>query len=123
MSRLRVAVIGCGRMGRERLRTARAWGAEIAGVYDADAARAEGARVVVTPDWPGYGPQNNRGVDVATGDWFFSLDASNAVAHPTKNEATRCGSEEKGSGNVAHPLADESVRRKAGRGVGSGKTF
>src|SRR6478735_4875511 len=25
----------------------------------ADLARAEGARVVITPDWPGYGPQNN----------------------------------------------------------------
>src|SRR5689334_22689561 len=27
-------------------------------------ARAEGAQVVVTPDWPGYGPQNNRGIDL-----------------------------------------------------------
>ena len=42
-------------------------------------ARAEGARVVVT-DWPGYGPQNNRGIDLATGDWFFSLDADERIA-------------------------------------------
>jgi glycosyltransferase involved in cell wall biosynthesis len=42
-------------------------------------ARAEGARVVVTPDWPGYGPQNNRGIDLATGDWFFSLDADERI--------------------------------------------
>lgn len=40
MYRLKVAVIGCGRMGRERLRTSRAWGAEIAGVYDSDLQRA-----------------------------------------------------------------------------------
>src|SRR3954469_7070430 len=44
-----------------------------------DLARAEGARVLVTPDWPGYGPQNNRGIDLATGDWFFSLDADERI--------------------------------------------
>ena len=44
MRQLRVAVIGCGRMGRERLRAARAWGAEIAGVYDVDPLRADQAR-------------------------------------------------------------------------------
>lgn len=43
MRRLRVAVIGCGRMGRERLRAARAWGAEIAGVCDVDPLRAREA--------------------------------------------------------------------------------
>lgn len=44
-----------------------------------DLARAEGARVVVT-DWPGYGPQNNRGIDLAGGDWFFSLDADERIS-------------------------------------------
>jgi myo-inositol 2-dehydrogenase/D-chiro-inositol 1-dehydrogenase len=43
MPGLRVAVIGCGRMGRERLRSARACGAEIAGVYDMDPHRAREA--------------------------------------------------------------------------------
>jgi glycosyltransferase involved in cell wall biosynthesis len=42
-------------------------------------ARAEGARVVVT-DWPGYGPQNNRGIDMAVGDWIFSLDADERIS-------------------------------------------
>jgi glycosyltransferase involved in cell wall biosynthesis len=42
-------------------------------------ARAEGAQVIVTPDWPGYGPQNNRGIAAATGDWFFSLDADERI--------------------------------------------
>ena len=46
----------------------------------ADLARAEGALVTVTPDWPGYGPQNNRGIDLATGDWFFSLDADERIS-------------------------------------------
>ncbi len=41
----------------------------------AEIARAHGARVVVTPDWPGFGPQKNRALDQATGDWVLSLDA------------------------------------------------
>lgn len=43
-----------------------------------DLARAEGARVVVT-DWPGFGAQKNRALDLATGDWFFSLDADERI--------------------------------------------
>ena len=42
-------------------------------------ARAEGAKVVVT-DWPGYGPQNNRAIDLAQGDWIFSLDADERIS-------------------------------------------
>jgi glycosyltransferase involved in cell wall biosynthesis len=45
----------------------------------AELARAEGATAMVT-DWPGYGPQNNRGIDRATGDWFFSLDADERIS-------------------------------------------
>jgi glycosyltransferase involved in cell wall biosynthesis len=45
-----------------------------------DIARAEGATVEVTPDWPGYGPQNNRGIDRCTSDWFFSLDADERIS-------------------------------------------
>jgi glycosyltransferase involved in cell wall biosynthesis len=40
-----------------------------------EAARAAGARVLQTTDWPGYGPQKNRALDAATGDWIFSIDA------------------------------------------------
>ncbi|HZY16691.1 MAG TPA: glycosyltransferase family 2 protein [Ramlibacter sp.] len=42
-------------------------------------ARALGAHVVQTPDWPGYGPQKNRALDAATGDWVLSLDADEQV--------------------------------------------
>lgn len=38
-------------------------------------ARASGARVVVTSDWPGYGPQKSRALALARGDWVLSLDA------------------------------------------------
>lgn len=40
-----------------------------------DVARAHGARVVGTTDWPGFGPQKNRALDAARGRWVLSLDA------------------------------------------------
>lgn len=42
-------------------------------------ARDFGARVHVTPDWPGFGPQKNRALDLATGDWVLSIDADERV--------------------------------------------
>jgi glycosyltransferase involved in cell wall biosynthesis len=45
----------------------------------AELGRAEGATVIVT-DWPGYGSQNNRGIDRVGGDWFFSLDADERIS-------------------------------------------
>lgn len=44
-----------------------------------DLAGRAGAKVVAT-NWPGYGPQNNRGIDLASGDWFFSLDADERIS-------------------------------------------
>ena len=41
----------------------------------AELARAFGARVIVTPDWPGFGRQKQRALDAATGDWVLSIDA------------------------------------------------
>src|SRR5690606_6521749 len=38
-------------------------------------ARAAGARVAVQADWPGFGRQKNRALDLATGDWVLSIDA------------------------------------------------
>lgn len=34
-----------------------------------------GARVIETTDWPGFGPQKQRALDAATGDWVFAIDA------------------------------------------------
>jgi glycosyltransferase involved in cell wall biosynthesis len=42
-------------------------------------AQACGARVVTTADWPGFGPQKNRALDLATGDWVLSIDADERV--------------------------------------------
>ncbi len=38
-------------------------------------ARDLGARVIETADWPGFGPQKQRALDAATGDWVLSIDA------------------------------------------------
>jgi glycosyltransferase involved in cell wall biosynthesis len=47
------------------------------GSTDATAAIARecGARVLETADWPGFGPQKNRALALASGDWVLSLDA------------------------------------------------
>ena len=40
-------------------------------------------RVVVT-DWPGFGPQKNRALAMATGDWVLSIDADEEVTPELK---------------------------------------
>lgn len=42
-------------------------------------ARALGARVIESADWPGFGAQKNRVLAAATGDWVLSLDADEQV--------------------------------------------
>lgn len=42
-------------------------------------ARAFGASVHVTEDWPGFGPQKNRALDLAHSDWVLSIDADERV--------------------------------------------
>ena len=39
-----------------------------------------GAQVHDSPDWPGFGPQKNRALALATGDWILSLDADEWVS-------------------------------------------
>lgn len=51
----------------------------------AELARAAGAQVHVT-DWPGYGPQQQRGIALATGDWVLSLDADERITPALKDE-------------------------------------
>ncbi|HSV36079.1 MAG TPA: glycosyltransferase family 2 protein [Ramlibacter sp.] len=51
-----------------------------------DIARAMGARVSQTPDWPGFGPQKNRALDLATGDWVLSIDADERVTPELRDQ-------------------------------------
>src|SRR5712691_7581135 len=44
-----------------------------------------GAKVLVM-DWQGFGPQKNRALTLATGDWVLSLDADERVSHELRNE-------------------------------------
>ena len=42
-------------------------------------AQQHGAKVSQPADWPGFGPQKNRALDLATCDWVFSIDADERV--------------------------------------------
>ena len=41
---------------------------------------------VYAHDWPGFGPQKNRALDYATGDWVLSLDADERVTPELSRE-------------------------------------
>lgn len=40
-------------------------------------------------DWPGFGPQKNRALDLATGDWVLSLDADEYLSPGLAEEVRR----------------------------------
>lgn len=44
-----------------------------------DIASGLGAKVIVTPDWPGFGPQKNRALEACHGAWVLSIDADEQV--------------------------------------------
>lgn len=45
-----------------------------------------GAKVTTSPDWPGFGPQKNRALDLAVRDWVLSLDADEWVTPELRDE-------------------------------------
>lgn len=49
-------------------------------------AQSFGAKVENTSDWPGFGPQKNRALNLATQDWVLSIDADERVTPELKNE-------------------------------------
>ena len=64
------------------------------GSTDDTAAQAKGAGATVhLTDWPGYGPQQQRGISLAKCDWILSLDADEVVTDSLQQEilAAICG--------------------------------
>ena len=51
-----------------------------------DICRELGAKVTVATDWPGFGAQKNRALDLAGGDWVFSIDADEWVTPELRDE-------------------------------------
>jgi glycosyltransferase involved in cell wall biosynthesis len=47
------------------------------------------AKVAQSTDWPGFGPQKNRALDLATCDWVLSLDADERVTPELAAEIKR----------------------------------
>jgi glycosyltransferase involved in cell wall biosynthesis len=62
-------------------------------------ARAAGATVIETQDWPGFGPQKNRALDAAQGEWVLSLDADERIPDALREEILAAMA---ATGNSAH---------------------
>lgn len=60
-------------------------------------ARAAGAVVIETADWPGFGPQKSRALAAATGEWVLSLDADERITPALAQEIRDV---------IRHPSAD-----------------
>lgn len=54
--------------------------------HTADLARALGADVHVTEDWPGFGQQKNRALALAKSQWVLSVDADERVSSTLRGE-------------------------------------
>lgn len=61
-------------------------------------AREMGAFVYVHADWLGFGPQKNRALNYATGDWIFSIDADERVTPELRSEIGQAIYEAKADG-------------------------
>lgn len=45
-----------------------------------------GARITTRTDWPGFGPQKNRALALATGEWVLSIDADEILTPQLQEE-------------------------------------
>ena len=67
-------------------------------------ARSLGARVLQTPDWPGFGVQKNRALDLATGDWVLSIDADEQVTPELRAQIIAVTSSTAPNSHVAYEM-------------------
>ena len=69
------------------------------GSSDDTAAQAQSAGATVhNTDWTGYGPQQQRGINLATSEWVLSLDADELVTDPLRQEILEAISQAKFDG-------------------------
>lgn len=71
-----------------------------------DLARQYGAVVHQSTDWPGFGPQKNRALDLATQPWVLSIDADERVTPELKQEITQTLSAPKCEGYFVPRLSE-----------------
>jgi glycosyltransferase involved in cell wall biosynthesis len=79
----------------------------------AQIARANGATVIATPDWPGFGVQKNRALAAATGRWVLSIDADERVT-PELAKRIRAVVDAETSGHLAHSDSQADRGKLAG---------
>jgi glycosyltransferase involved in cell wall biosynthesis len=64
-------------------------------------ARAAGAKVIQTEDWPGFGIQKNRALAAAEGEWILSIDADERITPPLAAEILAVVSGQPSNGTAA----------------------
>ncbi len=71
-----------------------------------EVARAHRAKVVVDAAWPGFGPQKNRVLAMATREWVLSIDADEAVTDQLAESIrqTVAGATARGTGRSEEPV-------------------
>ncbi|MEO8806637.1 MAG: glycosyltransferase family 2 protein [Burkholderiaceae bacterium] len=83
----------------------------------AQIAREQGATVISTSDWPGFGAQKNRALAAATGRWVLSIDADERVTPELAQrirEVVQASAETETSGHLAHPESQPDRGKLAG---------
>jgi glycosyltransferase involved in cell wall biosynthesis len=68
-----------------------------------DICRELGARTHQTPDWPGHGPQKNRALDRASGEWIVALDSDEWMTPELRQEVEKAMAEPRGRAAFAIP--------------------
>ena len=61
-------------------------------------AERKGVRVVVAPEWRGFGMQKNHALSLATGEWVLSIDADERVSAALADEIGRAVTEARADG-------------------------
>jgi len=69
----------------------------------ADICRELGAKFHQTPDWPGHGPQKNRALDRASGEWIVALDSDEWMTPELRQEVEGAMAEPRGHAAFAIP--------------------